>query len=145
MNKTELRVFKRPLVGVLYGFKSWRSVHFSVRGLLLVWSTPVLSVDKDYWNQNVHLGAKSALMSEHYRDSSVNRAIYTTIIYTNKSKSILMCHPLFIGEGCFATCFDLHEMIRRNFKNTVLVLVLCHIIAIYFILIANNTFLLHII
>jgi hypothetical protein len=83
--------------------------------------------------------------------NNVNRAVYTSIISTNKNKSILTYQHSFIGQRCFATCFDLHKVIiRRIYKNSVLVLELCfliwfYIITIYFILIANTTFLLNII
>jgi multisubunit Na+/H+ antiporter MnhF subunit len=80
--------------------------------------------------------------------NSINRVVYITVISTNKNKLILMYQHLFIGQRCFTTCFDLYKVIIRPvYKNSILVLELCyliwiHIITIYFILIANTTFLL---
>jgi hypothetical protein len=58
--------------------------------------------------------------------NSLNRAVYTTIICTNKNKSILTYQHSFIGKMCFATSFYLHEIIiRRIYKNSTWVVELC--------------------
>jgi hypothetical protein len=60
-----------------------------------------------------HGGCRASEKKKQYK--SVNRAVYTTIISTNKNKSILNYRYLFIGQRRFATCFDIHEVIiRRN-------------------------------
>jgi hypothetical protein len=58
--------------------------------------------------------------------SSVNKAVCTTIISTNKKKSILTYQHLFIRQRYIATCLDLRGVIiRRNYKNLVLVPEFC--------------------
>jgi hypothetical protein len=75
------------------------------------------------------------------RDIS-NRAVYTIIISTNvnKDKLVLTYHHSFIGQRCTATSCDLEVIIiRRTYKNSVLILVLnfiliwIHIVTMCFI------------
>jgi hypothetical protein len=53
-------------------------------------------------------------------------SLFISVNPQTKTKSILIYQHLFYGERCFPTYFDLHDVIiRRIFKNSMLVLELC--------------------
>jgi hypothetical protein len=107
----ELKMYGHSRHKITSGWLSTNGNH-GVQGVIQESRNPVqrrFGWDKRDWNIDVNIA---------------NGAVYTTIISTNvnEDKSILIYHHPFILQKCSATCFELQDIIRRTYKNSVLVL-----------------------